>query len=58
MISISGPLFAVGLACFFSGLYRASTGARLFENGGNWVLVVLGVAMSGAGFELWFKGLA
>lgn len=55
---MSGPLFVVGLALFFAGLYRAVTGARLFETHEDWACVALGSGMMGAAWALWERGVA
>jgi len=57
-MSIAGPLFVVGQALFFAGLYRALTGARLFDTHEDWALVALGAAMMGGAYELWSHGVA
>ena len=53
----AGPLFAIGLALFFAGLYRACTGARLFEIRGDGCHVALGAAMCAAALAMIAKGL-
>jgi hypothetical protein len=57
MVAIAGPLIAVGFALFFSGLYRAVTGARLFETREDWVCAALGAVMVAVGAALMAKGL-
>jgi hypothetical protein len=57
MMSVAGPLFAVGGACFFSGLYRVCTGARRRIRG-DWALMALGAGMIGAAYELLSRGAA
>ncbi len=56
-MTASGPLFAIGLALFFTGLYRAMTGARLFETRGDWACVVLGACMCAAAYTMFEVGL-
>jgi uncharacterized membrane protein HdeD (DUF308 family) len=56
-MSIGAPLAAVGLALMFSGLYRATTGARLFETGEDWALVAFGAATAVLGLTLAAKGV-
>jgi hypothetical protein len=53
-MSVSGPLFAVGLAFFFAGLHRALTSPRLFDG---WALIALGAGCAGAAYELMSKGI-
>ena len=53
----AGPLFAVGVALVFSGLYRACTGARLFATGEDWASAALGVVMVAAGVVMAAMGM-
>jgi hypothetical protein len=48
----AGPLFAVGLALFSTGIYRACTGARLFDTRENWSHVALGTVMCAAAMAM------
>lgn len=48
MVSIAGPLFAVGLALFTTGIYRACTGMRLFDIREDCCHAALGAAMCAA----------
>jgi hypothetical protein len=54
-MSVAGPLFAVGLAFFFAGIYRALTGPRLFDG---WALIALGAVAAGAAYQLLSNGIA
>lgn len=57
MISIAGPLCIIGLALFFTGVYRACTGARLFDVREDWFHVALGAAMAGAALAMIARGV-
>ena len=56
-MSVAGPLVALGFAFFFAGVYRAAIAPGLSGDYEGWALAVLGAAMSGAGLELWSRGL-
>jgi hypothetical protein len=58
IMSVAGPLIAVGFAFLFAGLYRAATAPRIFADHDGWGLVALGAAVAGAGFELWSHGVS
>lgn len=45
-----GTMFAVGVAFFFAGLYRACTGANLFDTKEDWFCVLIGVMFMTAWF--------
>jgi hypothetical protein len=53
-MSVAGPLFAVGLAFFFAGIYRALTSPRPLDG---WALTALGAAAMGAAYELLSKSV-
>jgi hypothetical protein len=54
-MSVAGPLLAVGLAFFFAGVYRALASRRPFDG---WALIALGVAATGAAYQLLSQGAA
>ena len=53
----AGPLCLIGFALFSSSLYRACTGARLFETREDWSCVALGAAMVGAAVAMIVRGV-
>ncbi len=56
-MSAAGPLMALGLAMFFGGLWRAETGARLFETRGDWACAALGAATIAAALAMMHRGI-
>ena len=53
----AGPLCLIGFALFSTSLYRACTGARLFETREDWTCVALGAAMVGDTLTMIMRGV-
>jgi hypothetical protein len=56
-MSRAGPLLAIGLSCFFAGLYNAVTREQLFKIREDWALAALGAAMAAAAFVMVANGV-